>query len=575
VILRSKMTAALMMTRAAIYFFLFIYVQGCLPKAKKTDLRSGENSCPGGDLACSAAQAAWALAGVSGPVSRFESPAGFSGPDPLDFTLNAQPGDRFARLSNGKQKAVTELVKEQTVTRPKVTLDSQIEMYFRSIQRISQNSADPASSAGWFLRDAADADRIVVQEFNPVPAGTAILKLPKKSYARGDFILLRGAIPLEVRSEERMACNGLSVIPQVRVEGFSKPLSGGKTTFDPPSARKTVSIQAMARIVDDGNHSFEFGISGDRGACKLKVLEPATFTILVFSELRLLANFSSVAQFLVDASGSSASDFSAPERVITSRSGPSIVTLARKDWRHNKGDFLLVDASVSLMAEDRFAETSGWVQLTRSPSGLNSHLQVNSQTAQEGLQLRNVNDWAFAPSGEGRTTFYLNIMSTGENEKPLAIKDPSIVFLHFGKIGGVSAGGAGLTSTDKAEGLIPATGVTGRYVDLHALRAFMARPDIRPAEDALPCGFFKTGSTRIQGAPAVDIPTPLHHGFKTRWVGESIIFPIVIYENIYHKAPVWTLTPPAGRENHYADRFYEVTVTSPTSSSCKISAVRK
>jgi hypothetical protein len=157
-------------------------------------------------------------------------------------------------------------------------------------------------------------------------------------------------------------------------------------------------------------------------------------------------------------------------------------------------------------------------------------------------------------------------MSTGENEKPLAVKNPTIVFLHFGSAVG---DGTSLQVADSPE----ASG--GRQVDLYAIRAKMAFGPSKPAEDSLPCRFFQIGAQKIPGAPGIDVPSPVHHKFKTRWVGANIVFPVVYYENIYHQAPVWTLSPPAGRENHYADRFYEVTVTNPASVSCSASAARR
>lgn len=577
-ILPSNKTVALLFKRATLAFFSGLIFVSCLPKAAKTDLRSGGPACADGENTCSAVQASWALAGVNGPVSRLENGTGFSAPEAVDSTLVPRPGDRIARLSNARQKASAELVKENNSVRVPVNLDSRIEMHFRPADRISGEGEKSPAGGGWFLRDAADADRVVAKDFKAAATGVAVLKIPQKDFAQGDYLLVRGAVPLEVKPEERVVCSGLSAALQVRAEGVSKPLVGGKASFDQLSLHKTVTLQAMVRVVDASSLSLELAVIGDKPACNLKVLEPATFTVLIFSNMTRLADFSSSAKLLVDAFSSNAGDFAAPERVTTAKAGPSIVTIARKEWRHQKDDFLLVDASVTLSAEDRISETSGWLQLTRSPSGLNSHLQVNSQTAQDGPLLRNLQDWAYSPSGEGRTTFYLNIMSTGENEKPIGVKEPSIMFLHFGSVAAASTQVAALMTQKKESAGAPASSgaaVAGREVDLHVLRSLMTQNAVRPAEDGLPCSLFKAGSTRIQGAPALDIPTPLHHRFKTRWVGDKIVFPMVIYENIYHQAPVWTLSPPAGREDVYADRFYEVTVINPALTTCKISAVRK
>lgn len=420
---------------------------------------------------------------------------------------------------------------------------------------------------GWFLRDIIDTDRVLASPVSGTSPGTVVLRTNAITLLPGDLLLVRGATALEVKPEDRPACNGMSALARIRTGESKAPLIGEATRFESASPRRTPAISALARVTKQGDYAFEMLVGGDKASCKAQVLEPATLTVAVFTQMSRLTEFKKTARMLFEVKESTRLAAGQSARVATSTSGPPITTIAKVDWNYAKGDAALVFASASVTAEDRLDETTSWLQVTRAPANLNSHLSVASLSGGKPAVTQSIFDWDFGAAGGGRTTFYLNAMGTGENQKPLAFADPGIKILHFRRVAG----------RDPAENVSAssASSKSARQIDLFELRTKLPARELPPAEDSLPCPLFKSGSARIAGLPAIDIPTPVHARFNTRWENGSVSFQAVVFENIYHDNPVWALDPPAPRRNHYTERFFDVVIRNPASPSCAATGTRR
>lgn len=523
---------------------IYILVAACLPKNKETtSSRTASEICAVAPGACDGRSPLSYVQGIAGTVATLDPAKGFSNREPVNLDESTDPQDQVVIVGNS--------------TPPEA-------MRFRRVTSGKMIS-------GHFLRGIVDTDKVLTQDITMGPAAVSILKTGKARIQSGDLMLIRAGVALETARENRAVCSGLVASLQLRVDASLAPLGSESFKMDAPSRRRTLTISSLVRVTGDGEIPFEVVVTGDKPSCAATILEPATLTVIVFSEVSSLDQHKSAARFLERVIESDKPDNAAPVRITTSPSGPPIVTLASLDWQHGRLDTALVMASVETTAEDRLDETTSWLQLTRAPTAISSHLNTLSLTATQGTMQQGIFDWSTAPSQEGTTKFYLVTMGTGENSKPLSLAKPSIRLMHFRPAWPDSAIPVALTSvTDNA------AAKSGRALELFDLRARLPREDVPLAEDSLPCQLFKAGSVAIPGLPeGVKIPTPVHHHFRTRWQANRIQFPVVLYENIYHQAPVWAFTPPAGRSALYTERFYEVSVANPGSPNCSFAAQRK
>lgn len=457
---------------------------------------------------------------------------------------------------------------------------------------VADRPVDLSKPIGRFLRKVEDSDRLLVESLrgtaSVTTAAEVILSSRVLTLGRGEFLIVRSALPVAIDDSTREACKGGTLSTAIQIAeagvGKGKPVTGKAMGFGNKRVRLTAAGAFGLVVQDGGQYSFELTATGVKPGCQLNLLEPATLTVFIFSPLEYFKLFEKSAKFLVDvdlddgAVNTSGED--GQSRINTMVSGPPVVTLRRKDIDLTTGDIVLVAGSVEVVAEDRIGETSAWMQVTRSPSGLNSHLNVQSLAIDGGPDTLEIFDWAPAAMGPGKMRFYLNLMGTSENSKPVEFSSPKVRLFQFGSIApnGSLASLALDAPSDAPE--VP----YGRWVDLLLIRSQMARGPVPPAEDSLECPLFNvsrgTGMTQISGLNgALKVPTPVHHSYRTRWVqGGAIVFSIVAYEDIYGGKmgdPVWTLQPPPGRESHYTKRFYEVTVSNPAQAACRANAARQ
>ena len=522
----------------------------CLPKKDTSNDRSGAKDCSDNPGECEKSFTLSYLDAIAGSVSTLDLSKGFSPRETVNFDSPEQLLDKVITVG---------------------TSNSADKMRFRRVDSVK-------AVTGHFLREIADTDKVLSRNVTMGNTSVVVLRTRKVTVESGDLLLLRGAIAIETRRENSAACGGLVATPSLRVASDLAPLTGEPAKLDAPSVRGTMLISGLARVTTTGEATFEVAVSGNKPTCAATVLEPATMTVIVFSPVSRLAAWKASARFLDRVIESSQADNTAPTRISTSPSGPPIETLASLDWVHGDEDTALVTASASATAEDRLAETTSWMQISRAPTAISSHLNAVSLTAGLGAFTQNIFDWATTSGQSGTTTFYLIAMGTGENSKPISIAKPSIKIAHFRRAYprlGAVAGDDTATGSGTAGGT--GTSKTGRAVELFETRARLPATDLPPPEDSLPCRLFRTGSAIVPGLPdGVALPTPAHHHFNTRWQGGKIQFPVVLYENIYHEAPVWVFTnPPAGRAANYTERFYEVSVANPASPNCTFAALRK
>ena len=540
-------------------FFLSINATSCLPQNKDIEnLRSTAAICQINPESCDLSQPMAYLADASGSVSILTLAQGFAPRTAVPPVERPATDDHL--ISLGDPAAPETLL-------------------FRPVKQTSANG-------GLFLRDVIDTDRLLVTTIKTMTSGTTVLKTKSVTLNAGDVLLVRAAVTLEVAREDTANCAGLTASAQLRIAEGSAPLSGQSVTFDALSVRKTATISGLVRVAGPGKYAFEMQVVGNRPSCTATILEPSTLTVTAFTPLTKLDGYKASARFLLVSPRAAVPDIAPGQpgsipavRIPSAPSGPPIITLARLEWNHAQDDLVLIEASAQTTAEDRMAETTSWLQVTRAPTGLNSHLHAMSLTPGNGAVRQIVFDWAAAPPANGHTTFYLNIMGTNENSKPLAITASKIAMLHFRRAARtLTPGNPGPPETPEAVESINSAATTtsksARLTDLFALRALMQHGQTPPPEDFLMCALFKPGLLPVSGLP-VAIPTPVHHHFRTRWDDSRINFPVVIFENIYHQNPAWAFTPPADRISHYTERFYEVTVINPESAACRYSAVRR
>ena len=517
----------------------------CLPKKDKTDdERSGAKDCSADPGACEQLFTMSCLDAIAGSVSTLDLSKGFSQRETVNFDSADQQIDQVitAGTSNPAEK-----------------------LRFRRVDSLKAVS-------GHFLREIVDTDKVLSQNVTMGNTPVAVLRTGKVNLESGDLLMVRGGIAIETRRESSAACGGLVATPQLRTGSGLAPLAGEATRLDAPAIRGTMMMSSLARVATTGEVTFEVAISGNKPTCAATVLEPATMTVMIFSPISRLAAWKTTARFLDRVIDSNQGVNAATKRIATAPSGPPIETLASLDWVHGDEDTALVLASAATTAEDRLAETTSWIQISRAPTAISSHLNAVSLTAGQGAITQNIFDWATTVGQSGTTTFYLVAMGTGENSKPLSIAKPSIRIAHFRRAFprvGV------MTTENSANG--SGTSKAGRAVELFEVRARLPGTELPPPEDNLPCRLFRAGPATVPGLPdGVVLPTPAHHHFNTRWQDGKIQFPAVLYENIYHEAPVWVFTrPPDGRASNYAERFYEISVANPASANCSFTARRK
>ena len=96
---------------------------------------------------------------------------------------------------------------------------------------------------------------------------------------------------------------------------------------------------------------------------------------------------------------------------------------------------LLVDVGVNLAAEDRVKPTRAFLQLSRAPDGLSSHLSKSVLKAPDRPRNLTITDMAIENDMSALTRFYLTGMGFQDDAKPVTVKEGQMNFMHFRRIG--------------------------------------------------------------------------------------------------------------------------------------------
>ena len=127
---------------------------------------------------------------------------------------------------------------------------------------------------------------------------------------------------------------------------------------------------------------------------------------------------------------------------------------------------------------------------------------------------------------------------------------------------------------------ISVVNLSGRQVDLYAIRAGNAQIFLPPEFDKLPCAYFRQGPEfdipPVPGGPPIALRGPVQNFYSGRWIRETeYSFKLSVYKRIYRDPgiPDWLPNPPTTRIKEYVLKLYDVVISAPKSESCRISAV--
>ena len=146
------------------------------------------------------------------------------------------------------------------------------------------------------------------------------------------------------------------------------------------------------------------------------------------------------------------------------------------------------------------------------------------------------------------------------------------MILNFRRISQILAISFGL-SASVAEAL------SGRQIDLYAIRSGKGQSEVPPDMDKLPCSYFKQGPAfnipAVSGGPPLALQGPVQNNYSGVWgLQADYTFKFSVYKRIYHDAgiPDWLANPPTSRNQEYVIKLFLVTISAPNTASCKISA---
>ena len=310
-------------------------------------------------------------------------------------------------------------------------------LVFRASQ-LSETLSESGKANGseqHFVSDLIDSDKILVPEIKPSEMAT-VVSASVADTKPGDIALVRAGVSWEAVSGKATACEGVMVTWHL-MAGDKKIMSEGPYLLSASRSLGSASLQYLQRN-DEANQPQKFSLAAtidtggraERGTCLVKVGEPSTLSVVLFrSTTYMLAEIQN-AKYLHHFGTIS----SAASRFPSNASGPPIETLLQFNWDHFRSDSLLSDVSITLSAEDRVKPTKAYVQLSRAPDSLSSHLgKINLKSPDRPRSLTLL-DLAAEKNLNDQTRFYLTAMGFNDDAKPLALEDAQILFLHFRRV---------------------------------------------------------------------------------------------------------------------------------------------
>jgi hypothetical protein len=292
-------------------------------------------------------------------------------------------------------------------------------------------SKDPAS-ASYYVTDTIDTDNILSPDIK-VGENPSVLKVALASSMKNDASLIRAGFSWEPASGKTAACDGVSVTWHL-IADETKIMSEGPYFVGQNQLMGSAVLQAIVRGQDaDLQKGVSIGatINGEgRSDCVLKVTEPSTLSVIVFRPASELLTDIQGARYL-HRMGS----VSAPiKRLATNSGGPPIETVLQFNWDHLRSDSLVTDIYLGAASEDRVKPSKLFVQLSRAPDSLSSHLGKVMLKSPDKNRTMTLFDLATENNLNTQTRFYLTAMGFNDDSKPINLNESQIHFLHFRRV---------------------------------------------------------------------------------------------------------------------------------------------
>lgn len=310
-------------------------------------------------------------------------------------------------------------------------------LLFRT-SRISEALATSGKAGGagpYFVSDMIDADKLLATDVK-VGAPVDVLNIVRPDSKLVDIALIRSGVSWEPASGSASACEGVSVTWHLS-SGGNKILSEGPYLISASRAFGSAAIQAVARSQPERplekftlTASLDTGGRADRSGCILKINEPSTLSVVLFRSTAELLSDIQNARYLHRIGGVSA----AAARFPSNASGPPIATLLQFNWDHLRSDSLVSDVLITLGSEDRVKATRAYIQLSRAPDSLSSHLGQIVLKGPDKPRTITIFDMATETNLNSQTRFYLTGMGFNDDSKPVILDDAKINFMHFRRL---------------------------------------------------------------------------------------------------------------------------------------------
>jgi len=289
----------------------------------------------------------------------------------------------------------------------------------------------------YFATDALDSDKINVQDLTPASSGSSIISISAAGGKSSDLALMRAGVSWEIAPGKTNVCEGVSLTWQF-LDGGKEVFTEGPYVLGATQSMGSTAMQFLHRELSDGQSrrlavsaKIDTGGRADKASCVIKVTEPSTLSALIFRPVAQLQAEIQNARYLHDMG----SAVVAAGRFATNASSPPIENIHQYNWDHLRSDVLLMDVGVNLAAEDRVKPTRAFMQLSRAPDGLSSHLSKSVLKSPDRPRNLTITDMAIENDMSALTRFYLTGMGFQDDAKPVTVKEGQMNFLHFRRIG--------------------------------------------------------------------------------------------------------------------------------------------
>lgn len=310
-------------------------------------------------------------------------------------------------------------------------------LIFRPSQ-ISEAVAAATNGTGagtYFVSDLIDSDKLLSSEVK-VSESPTLISASTADSKPSDLVLIRSGFSWEAASGKSAACDGVLVTWHLNVDGkkvlsegpyaltTSRPLGSAsmQTIHKGGGASKTQNVTLTATLDTSGR--------SERASCVLKVGEPSTLSIVLFRSTAELLSEIQNARHLFRLGG-----VAAPAgRFASNSSGPPIETILQFSWDHIRSDVLMTDVAVTMGAEDRVNSTKAFLQLSRAPDSLSSHLGKITLKSPDRPRSLHIFDLAAEKNLNDQTRFYVTGMGFNNDSKPVILDGAQIFYLHFRRL---------------------------------------------------------------------------------------------------------------------------------------------